>query len=447
MLDSTRRRVAPGVLVALVAALLVAWPSGPAAHEIPSDVTVQAFVKPEGRRLRMLVRVPLEAMRDVEFPTYGIGYLDIARADARLREAATLWIVDYVELYEGNTRLEPRGITAVRVSLPSDRSFDTFEGALAHVTTGPRLPDDTDLYWNQALLDVLIEYPIESDQAEFSIRPGFEWLGLRVNTALRFLPPGGAVRAFEYSDNPGLVRLDPRWHQAAWRFVELGFGHILDGIDHLLFLACLVIPFRRIRPLIVVVTSFTIAHSVTLLASAFNLAPNALWFPPLVETLIAMSIVYMAFENIVGPNFERRWLITFAFGLVHGFGFSFALRQTLQFAGSHMLTSLLSFNVGVELGQIFVLVLLIPVLELLFRYVVAERMGTILLSALVAHNGWHWMSERGVELSQFQFQWPVLDVTLLVTVMRWSMLLLIVGGADLADVRGARPPGCTRTRG
>ena len=141
-----------------------------------------------------------------------------------------------------------------------------------------------------------------------------------------------------------------------------------------------------------------------------------------------MSIVYMALENIVGANFERRWLITFAFGLVHGFGFSFALRQTLQFAGSHMLTSLLSFNVGVELGQIFVLVLLVPVLGLLFRYIVPERMGTILLSALVAHNGWHWMTERGAELSQFQFQWPVLDVTLLVTVMRWLMLLLIVGG-------------------
>ena len=75
-------------------------------------------------------------------------------------------------------------------------------------------------------------------------------------------------------------------------------------------------------------------------------------------------------------------------------GFSFALRQTLQFAGSHLLTSLLSFNVGVELGQLLVLVLLIPALDLLFRYVVAERVGTVILSALVGHTAWHWMTER-----------------------------------------------------
>ncbi len=79
---------------------------------------------------------------------------------------------------------------------------------------------------------------------------------------------------------------------------------------------------------------------------------------------------------------------------MHGFGFSFALRRTLQFAGTHLLTSLLSFNVGVELGQLLVLLVLIPALDLLFRFVVAERMGTIILSALVAHTGWHWMLDR-----------------------------------------------------
>ena len=99
-------------------------------------------------------------------------------------------------------------------------------------------------------------------------------------------------------------------------------------------------------------------------------------------------------------------MIAFGFGLVHGFGFSFALRETLQFAGSHLLTSLLSFNLGVELGQLLVLSLLIPMLAALFRFVVAERMGTIILSALVAHTGWHWMTERWDRLRQFRFEWP-----------------------------------------
>src|SRR5215467_4578883 len=162
------------------------------------------------------------------------------------------------------------------------------------------------------------------------------------------------------------------------RFIAIGFQHILEGTDHLLFLLCLVIPFRRFRALIPVVTAFTAAHSITLIASAYGLAPNTGWFPPLIETLIAASIVYMALENIVGgATVHRRWMIAFGFGLVHGFGFSFALRETLQFAGSHLLASLLSFNIGVELGQLLVLLLLIPVLEVLFRHVVAERMGTI----------------------------------------------------------------------
>jgi hypothetical protein len=71
--------------------------------------------------------------------------------------------------------------------------------------------------------------------------------GPQVVTTLRYLPPDGAERAFELHGNPGLVRLDPRWHQAALRFVADGFVHILDGTDHLLFIACLVIPFRRLR--------------------------------------------------------------------------------------------------------------------------------------------------------------------------------------------------------
>jgi hypothetical protein len=411
----------------MVAALVFVLPSGPAAHEIPNDVTVQTFLKPEGQRLHLLVRVPLSAMLDVDYPKRGQGFVDLARADAWLRDAATLWIADNLELHEGDTRLPYPQVVDVRASLASDPSFRSYEEALAHVT-GPRLPNGTDFVWNQGLLDVLFEYPIQSDRSEFSIQPKFARLGIRTVTVLRFLPPGGAVRAFEFAGDPGLVRLDPRWYQASLWFIRTGFLHILDGTDHLLFLFCLVIPFRRFRALVPVVTAFTVAHSVTLIASAYDLAPDALWFPPLIETLIAMSIVYMALENIVGGNLKRRWMITFGFGLVHGFGFSFALRQTLQFAGSHLLTSLLSFNVGVELGQLLVLLLLIPTLELLFRFVVAERIGTIILSALIAHTGWHWMTERAGRLSQYQFQWPAPTAALMVSAIRWLMVIVILAG-------------------
>jgi hypothetical protein len=411
-----------------LAAVFLFLPCRALAHDIPSDVTVQMFVKPEAGHLHLLVRVPLRAMRDISFPARNDGYLDLSRASALLPGAAKLWLAGFIEMYEGDTRLPNPEVVSTRISLPSDFSFTTYESAFAHVT-GPPLPDSTDIVWDQTLMDVLFDSPIQSEQSRFSIQPRLARLGLRVVTVLRFLPPGGAVRAFELEGNPGLVRLDPRWHQAALSFVHLGFLHILDGIDHLLFLFCLVIPLRSLRALIPVVTAFTVAHSITLIASAYNLAPDFLWFPPLIETLIAASIVYMALENIVGANtLQRRWMIAFGFGLVHGFGFSFALRQSLQFAGSHMLTSLLSFNVGVELGQLLVLVLLIPVLQLFFRYAVAERMGTIILSALVAHTGWHWMLDRGARLQQFQFEWPAFDAALLALLLRWLLIFLVLGG-------------------
>jgi len=395
-------------------------------HDIPKDATILAFAKPAGQRLHLLVRVPLKTMRDVDFPIQERGNLDLTKLAPLLPDAATIWIADLIEIHEGDTRLPKPRVVATQVSLESDRSFTSYEEALAHVT-GPKLTNDANVFWSQVLLDVLFEYPIQSDRSGFSIHPRLERLASRVVTVLRFLPPGGAVRAYEFLGDPGLVHLDPRWRQAARRFVESGFLHILDGTDHLLFLFCLVIPFRSFRALVPVVTAFTVAHSITLIASAYGLAPDVLWFPPLIEALIAMSIVYMALENIVGGStVHRRWMIAFGFGLVHGFGFSFALRETLQFAGSHLLTSLLSFNIGVELGQLLVLLLLIPMLDALFRFVVAERMGTIILSALVAHTGWHWMIERADRLRQFQFQSPSINAAVLAGAMRWLMLTLIL---------------------
>jgi hypothetical protein len=341
------------------------------AHDLAGDVKVQAYLKPEGNVMRVVLRVPLKAVS----------------------EAPAKWAASALELYEAGARTGAPTVSATRTSLEADKSFVSFRDALTHVTeAGAGIG-------NGQLLDVLLEYPVRSAASRFELETGFHKLGKNVVTVLWFMPPEGTIRAFEYSGDPGRIRLDPRWHQAALTFVRLGFFHILDGTDHLLFLFCLVIPFRKLRQLLVIVTSFTVAHSITLICSAFGLAPGEAWFPPLIETLIAASILYMALENIVGvSSVHRRWIITFGFGLVHGFGFSFALHETLQFAGSHLVTSLLAFNVGVELGQILVLAVLVPLLTLLFRYVVAERIGTIILSAFIAHTAWHWAVERWVAL-------------------------------------------------
>ena len=398
------------------------------AHDIPSRVTVYAFVKPEGNELTALLRVPMEAFGEVSFPLRGPGFLQFSEAQFELNDAARIYITESMHFFENGVELTEKELRLARVSLPSNRSFTTFEEAMENIQSPP-LDDTTNLFWRQGVLDVLVTFPIESDQSDFSIDPQLGTLSAQTTTVLRFILPNGAERVFNYLGNPGLVELDPRWHQAAFRFITMGFEHILEGIDHLLFLFCLVIPLRSMRALIPVVTSFTIAHSITLIGSAFGIAPSALWFPPLIETLIALSIVYMAFENIVGARLEHRWIVTFAFGLVHGFGFSFLLSDTLQFAGGHLFSSLLAFNIGVELGQLFILILVIPVLNLLFKYFVKEIIGAILLSALLAHSAWHWMLERGTTLGLFQFQMPIFDSLFFASLMRWGMMLIVIVAA------------------
>ena len=425
----SRTRARRHALGAVAAAALLVVPSGSVvAHEVPSNVAVQIYVSPDTATLRLLIRARLGAMRDLDLPLRGPGYLDFSRLGSETAAAARVWIADYIRLYENDRELPEETIVATRVSLPSDRSFVSYDSALAGILSPP-LPAETEVMWDQLRLDVLLEVPITDPRARFSIDPMLAHLGVRTISVLHFVTPDGAERVFQYDSNPGLVRLDPRWHQAAARFVVLGFQHILGGFDHLLFVLCLVVPIRRIRPLIAVITAFTLAHSITLIASALGLAPNALWFPPLIEMLIAVSIVYMALENIVVVKIQQRWIIAFGFGLVHGFGFSFALRESLQFAGSHLITSLLAFNMGVELGQLLVIGIALPVLAALFRWVVAERVGVIVISAILAHSGWHWMADRFAVLREYRFVRPVLDATLLAGLLRGLMLLLIVIGA------------------
>ncbi len=413
-----RIRVGPLALV-LLAALSFVTPA--AAHDIPIEALVRMFVKPQGHTLRVLVRMPLKSITEAEYPRKERDFVDLARVDPFLRDAAKIALLESLDIYEDGRLLPAPSIASTRMSLESDQSYVNYGAALAHVTGTP-LPVTETLYWEQGILDVLFEYPIRSDRSYFSIHAAFDRLAQHEVTTIQFIPPSGPSRAYELPGDSGLVRLDPNWYHAAARFAVMGFHHILEGIDHLLFLLCLIIPFRRIRPLIAIVTAFTVAHSITLISAAYHYGPEALWFPPLIETLIAASIFYMALENIVVASPSRRWIITFCFGLVHGFGFSFGLQNTLQFAGSHLLLSLLSFNVGIELGQLLVLALCVPLLNLVFHRLVAERMGVIILSAIIGHQAWHWMIERLGVLQQFP--WPAFTLADAVSGLRWAFAVV-----------------------
>jgi hypothetical protein len=280
----------------------------------------------------------------------------------------------------------------------------------------------------QGLLDVMFEYSIQSDRSDFALRPNFVRLGVTVQTMVRFMPPDRPERHFALHDDPGIVELDPSWFEAVRFFVRDGFLHIFNGGDHLLFLVALVIPFRRLRALLAIVTSFTVAHSVALIASSYDMTPSSLWFPAFVDAAIAASILYVALDNLIAPNLRRRWMVAFGFGIAHGFGFATALKDTLQFAGTHFLVSLLSFNLGLEFGQLAALLVIVPAIALAFRFLLEPQIGTFILSLLIAHTGWHWTVDRYNIFRRYQFAWPALDAAFFVIAIRWLMIAVVLAG-------------------
>jgi hypothetical protein len=173
------------------------------------------------------------------------------------------------------------------------------------------------------------------------------------------------------------------------RFFRLGIHHIWTGYDHLLFLLAVLLAGGGFGRIVAIVTSFTVAHSITLGAAATGLVQ--LPVEP-VEAVIALSIVYVAVENMLGRGGDRRALVTFFFGLIHGFGFASVLSETALPPGD-VVVPLLAFNLGVEAGQLAVVVVVVPLLAVALRSS-AGRAVKLGLSALIAIAGAMWAVER-----------------------------------------------------
>ncbi len=190
------------------------------------------------------------------------------------------------------------------------------------------------------------------------------------------------------------------WREAlanVGRFVVLGIEHILTGYDHIAFLLALVLVAPSLRAVLPIITAFTAAHSITLLLAALGVVRLD---SRLVESAIAVSICYVAVENLVREKVTHRWLVTFCFGLVHGFGFASVL-QNLIVGRANLVGSVVSFNVGVELGQLMIFATLLPLLRLLAA-LIAPRKITIAASAAIGLLGFIWVLERGFDL---RFLW------------------------------------------
>lgn len=181
-----------------------------------------------------------------------------------------------------------------------------------------------------------------------------------------------------------------------WAFLKLGVEHIWTGYDHLLFLFALLVVCRSFRSIVLIISCFTLAHSLTLALTTLNwINLSGRW----VEPAIAASIVFVGVENLLRSGREPpgRWALTFAFGLVHGLGFASVLRDLgVGVGGQGIAMPLFAFNVGVELGQIAIASVVLPLVWRLRKNETFVRRGIPLLSAIVAAAGLYWLLERTI---------------------------------------------------
>jgi len=253
-----------------------------------------------------------------------------------------------------------------------------------------------------SVVDVLIHFPIANSVSSYhlssTLDPGLEG---QEDTANLILDYAG--------DDPTIFRVRGLLHEpvvisnSIWKgantFIVEGVRHILAGIDHVLFVVCLVLGATLMSTLAWRVTGFTIGHSVTLTLGFFGYVPTAAWFIPLIETGIALSIILAALlalnSDSLKTSSKNGFILTTLIGMLHGLGFSFVLQEILSVTSSNIWVSLLSFNVGVEIGQLGIVLLLWPLLYLIGKQLPHRLMAvkwTIALPCIVIAA--YWSGER-----------------------------------------------------
>jgi hypothetical protein len=290
----------------------------------------------------------------------GLGYLAEADFTFTTNGERLSGTVDQLRLYRVGSQ-------------PAFATLDEAQASFDKTSTPPDI--DAPLYVGDAVVDVVLQYgtgtPVKSYAVSSNLDPGLPDQEKTANLVLDYGPGGTKVfRSRGLMHEP--VEVSRSTLSAIGTFVWEGIRHILEGLDHVLFVICLVIGASTLRSLLARVTGFTLGHSATLAAGFFGYVPSGAWFVPAIETGIALSIIYAAFIAIrpSAAGGQGEWsifLVTCAIGLLHGLGFSFVLQNILQVTSPDIWQSLLAFNVGVEVGQLAIVLAIWPLFWLLRR--------------------------------------------------------------------------------
>jgi hypothetical protein len=289
---------------------------------------------------------------------HGFYYPDAERIRAA-PEALGRRIADGHRVEGDREPLEPRVLSVRAYPKGMVPPFNTVEEARAATARGPGYPPDApEVDVAYVVVDAHLVYPRAGGVSQLRISSDLtnRVLGQPEIQTLLVDHTGGRPVVYRASGPLSTpVTVNPSVWRAAATFLQAGVEHIAAGTDHLLFVLCLALGATTPGALAGRVTGFTLGHSVTLAAGAFGYVPQSAWFPPAVETAIAISIVVAAVAVLRQTSSPAPLLaLTAGIGLLHGLGFSFALREMLQLGGPHLVVSLGAFNLGVETGQIAV---------------------------------------------------------------------------------------------
>lgn len=411
-----RRATRPAVLWAAVWLALLAALHPAAAHPyMARNVRVVQFdTLPDGRLVAYFrITLPLLVGRGIENPPPGGIVASAPFTAGRWDSHVPFWDADIAAI-----RADPLGLGRLALdghTLAVDGTpvagellaaaahpkgyvppFDTPEQARAAAATA--WPDAvTEIDSGYVLVDAAIAYRLPPGRTRFTLSstlsPGA--LGERM-TANVFVDRrgGGAViyRAGGLLETPVVVA--PGLLEGVGSFVRGGAEHILRGPDHLLFLLCLVLGAGSLGQLAWRVTGFTAGHAITVAAGFYGLAPQPSWFPPAIDAAIAASILLAGAAALFGRGGAGLAAVTLALGLIHGFGFSFALRDLLAIDGPNVLPGLIGFNAGVELAQLALALPVFAAFRWLRRWRAAERTARFAAVSVAMAVAVFWLLDR-----------------------------------------------------
>jgi hypothetical protein len=412
-------RAGCGAVVALALAMAGGFPVR--AHETTVEVTT--YFRVEGSTLTALIRLPASILADAGLTAVTPGSGDPRASDGVLR-AVALDAAKNFDVMSDDRRLPMQSAKWV-ASPGSDTSFDSFDAAVAHLA-GPSLPPDRDVFWNDAFVDVRLDYPIGANREGLSVRfNGFRTLTGFVQTRATYFPPGDPAREFTIVGPPRHVLLEPRARDAAPLFAVEGARPLIGDRELLLFLLCLAIPQRRLTAALGVFAAFAAGNVLSTIALAARSTAPDVFYQLLFAMTATTALVIAALQTAVPAGVGWVKGVAVCFGLAKGVAAGIALQAALPLAGSHTWLGTTAFLGTSLVAALWLLLIAQPVVQLLYGLRIPALVVTIALAVVPIHAGLHTFVDNGQRLVETRLAFSSRAIGLALD--HWPALILAFG--------------------